>query len=342
VSFKLIRRSVSVAASAVLLLTLLAPSAALAKTPTWSITVTTIPSASGGTTSVTPGSYVLVQAVIKNTGNSNIAQLYLIDNTSDTLVQATTTAGSCNQSGPLDCNLGSLPGKGGTVTVDLVYQTVTSGNANVDLYLNTTGVSYSDGGTSHGDVLKGSAPITLVDSGSGFAGGYVFDPNLPPISTTGGNQQTTINPPTTGIGVTIQQGGANACNASGFTPIGTDTATTVGNGGPYSPFLTTLTLNIANNNIPDETQLGGFKLCHTYDTGPNAGKSILLAPCASDSAPVSGACFWAKWDGNTGNDDYEWSWTLWRFVQGPLDADDYTNVIFDVWDTYNGHLSGGV
>jgi hypothetical protein len=368
VSFKLIRRSVSVAASAVLLFTLLAPSAVLANTPSWvmsfssAIPVASNVTPSSGTTpasetvAVTPGSFFQTTVVITNNGKSNISKLYLEDNsgagsapppiTSSVLKDAHTDQGSCTTSDPLFCNFGSLA-KNQAVHVTLVYQTPSDSsdpNATVWLYANTSGVSYTDGGSSHGDVLAGSVIVSPVST-PGAAAGYAFD--LSAISTSGGNQQTTINPPTTGIGLAIQQTEFSGTTPCGTTAFGQDVATNVGNGGTFSAFKTTLTYDTSLLN--PETELSNISVCHTYDR-PLTNPAKITTACSFDSsgAPTNAPCINARFEGPTGStsDDYPTlvctSWFNCHWVPAAQDADDFMTLVIDVWDTQNGHSLGGV
>ena len=339
-SSPLLRRSVAAASGAMLLAMLLAPSATLASTPGWIMTVTTNPSASSQTdpshvsVRLSPHAAFAVSVTITNSGKSNIAKLYLEDDTPMTGAYALYAASpSCNATGPLFCNLGSLS-KGKSVSVALVYKTVT-GDKPLGIFANTSGVSSSDGGTSHGDVLPGQVK-TQYDSSAGFAGGYVIDASQP-IGTTGGNQQTSILPPTDNIGVTIQQQnatGATACGTSGFGQLA---VTNVGNGATFVPFKTVLTYSTSL--IGNETEIGAVSVCHTYDIGHTPAKLSITQACNSLTAPTNAPCINARFEGQTGNDDIYWSW--WRgWYQAPLDADDFTTLVIDVWDTNNGGFRG--
>jgi Domain of unknown function DUF11 len=323
---------------------LLAPTATLASTPGWQMTVTTNPAASSSTDSshvtvqVSKGNYFQASVTIKNSGKSNIAKLYLEDDGALGLYSATASRGTCRTTSPLYCDLGALS-KGASVTVSVVYSTPADGSVTgTMIFANTSGVSYSDGGSSHGDALMGG--ITVGYAGTGAAGGYVIDANQP-IGTSGGNQQTTILPPTNNIGVTIQQQGATGNTACGTSGFGDLAVTNVGGGATFSPFKTTLTYSTSLMN--GETELSQVSVCHTYDAGHTPAFRSITQACNSSTAPTNAPCINARFEGQTGNDDRHLvriSWWQWVWVQGPLDADDFTTLIIDVWDTTNGGLRG--
>jgi hypothetical protein len=309
-------RYASILTTALLAVMLLGVAGTLAKTPAWSMTVVPIP------TQVGPGSYAAFQVTIANNGSSNIAKLFLTDSSGATPFSVSPSTG-CNTSGQLNCSLGALNSHR-SVTRTIVYKTNAAASSfDITFEANTSGVSFSDHNTSHGDTLRGSA--STPENGSGdFAGGYVVDNSN--FSTGGGdNQQTTVNPPSTGIGVTITEtgGSSNPCGAG--TPIGQLSTINVGNGAAFSPFLMTLT--VKTTSLPAELQLGQVKLCHQYDNGSHAD----LPKCAADAAQAT-PCFWPKWGGAHHPDREE--------HPGEVDADDWTLLILDVWDVQNGSLRG--
>lgn len=314
---RLLHRSGVALLAALLIGFLIAPAVSLAKTPGWTMSVTAIP------TVVSPGSYAAYRVTITNGGKSNIAKIYLTDSRTETPFSVTPSTG-CKASGQLNCSLGSL-GSGKSVTRVIVYATPSTGTSfPVTFEANTSGVSFSDGGTSHGDALKTDVSTALNGSGN-FAGGYVVDAGA--SFTTGGGdaQQTTVNAPKTGIGVTITEGGDG--NPCGTNTIGQFTTLNVDDGNTLPIFLTTMT--IPTNTVPDELELSQVKLCHKYDSGA----AVLLPRCAADVAPTNGvACFWPKFAGPY-HPDHE--------HHGETDADDWTWLVLDMWDVQNGNLRGG-
>jgi len=319
-SFRL-RQLASVAGSALLALMLLGTGVATATTPGWTMNVTLIP----GT--VSPGAYAAYRITITNNGKSNISKLFLTDSITDHPYSVISSTG-CNATGPLYCSLGAL-NSGASVTRTVVYKTPSTGTSfPISFDSNTSGSTFSDkGGTSHGDTLFTNVS-TVLDGSGNFAGGYVVDPNNP-FSTGGGdNQQTTLDPPVGGIGVTISEGGtSNPCGTTNV--IGQFTAINVGDGAVYTaPFETIFT--IPTTSLPNELQLSQVKLCHQYDNGT----AVQLPRCAADAAPTNGvACFWPKFVGPTHPDREE--------HPGEVDADDFTWLVLDSWDFQNGGYRGG-
>jgi hypothetical protein len=309
---KRLARLASMLVAAMLSVLLLGVGATAAKTPNWSMTVTTIP------TTVSPGAYAAFQITIANGGSSNIAKLFLTSNRSDVPFAVSPSTG-CT-AGPLSCSLGAL-GSGKSVTRTVVYKTSAAASSfDVTFQANTSGATSSDGGTSHGDTLTKS--VSMPENGSGnFAGGYAVDSSS--FSTGGGDsQQTTVVPPATGIGVTItESGGGNPCGSG--TPIGQLSTINVGNGATFGPFLMTLTIQASS--LPDELELGQVKVCHLYDNGNH----VYLPPCSLDTAQAA-PCFFAKWGGAHHPDREE--------HRDQQDADDWGLLILDVFDVQNGGL----
>ncbi len=172
------RRSRIVASFASLVLlaaALIAPGTAAAKTPGWSMTVTPLP----GT--VSAGAAAGYRVVITNGGKSNIAKLYLTDSRTESPIAGftTTSQGSCGTdavTGELSCSLGAL-GSGRSATVTVAYMTSGASPFDVTFEANTSGVSFSDGGTSHGDALTASAS-TVLSTDPNFSGGFTLDTSV--------------------------------------------------------------------------------------------------------------------------------------------------------------------
>jgi hypothetical protein len=329
----LVHRSGVALLASLLLGAVLFPAATLAKVPAWSMQVVATPSdAACGTgigfcATVSPSAAVRFVVTIKNSGKSNIAQLYLSSTISTAPLSVTPSTG-CNASGTLLCSLGAL-GAGASVTRTVIYR-MPSGAGSLDFQFlaNTTGVSGSDGGTSHGDTLKSPGHLVL-DGSADYNGGFLLDGS--DLGTGGvGGQSTTVTPPVSGIGVTIREvsGTTNPCSSG--TPVGQLVLLNVSDGATFAtPFKTVL--SIAASGLPDELTLGQVKLCHKYDNGT----ATFLPPCTADVAPTNGhACFFAKWGGPAivEHESHE---------AAGGDADDWTNLIIDMWDFQNGSIRGG-
>lgn len=330
---RLVHRSGVALLASLLLGALLVPAVSLANTPGWQMSVVATPAdAPCGTgidfcNTVNPSAYVRFVVTVSNAGKSTISKAFLTDTLPGAPYSVTPTTG-CNSSGQLLCSLGALkPGKSATRTI--IYQMPsTAGSLDFRFEVNTAGVSGSDGGTSHGDTLKKNGHLVL-DGSADYVGGYILTNGDLATGGTGG-QSTTLTPPVSGIGVTIREvsGTTNPCSSG--TPVGQLVLLNVSDGTTYvTPFKTALT--IATSGLPDELTLGQVKLCHKYDNGT----ATFLPPCTADVAPTNGqACFFAKWGGPAivEHESHE--------VAGG-DADDWTNLIIDMWDFQNGSIRGG-
>jgi hypothetical protein len=329
---RFIHRSGAALVAALLLSALLVPASSLAAVPGWAMQVVATPSDSacasgiGFCATVSPAAATRFKVTITNNGKSNIAQLYLTDTMTGAPLSVTPSTG-CSTSGELLCSLGSLRSHA-SVTRTIVYR-MPSGAGSLDFRFeaNTTGVSGSDGGTSHGDTLRTSGHLVL-DGSADYNGGFILDGSNLGTDGTGG-QSTTLTPPDSNIGVTIREvtGTTNPCGAG--TPIGQLVLLNVSDGQVYSaPFKTALT--IGTSGLPDELELSQVKLCHKYDNGT----AVFLRQCAFDVAPASNetACFFPKFAGTHHPD---------REPHGIADADDWSQLVLDLWDFQNGSIRGG-
>jgi len=190
---------------------------ATAATPSWEMSVTSLPS------QVKPGDVAGYRVVIKNTGTSNLSQVFLTNalDTIDNLVSAdpyeildtayvSTSQGTCDPVGVrLDCTLGAIRAKK-SATIVVAYATPpTAAQLLVIFEANTTGVAGDSQGSSHGDVLQGIG-LTTTNPSANFGGRFVTAGLLDVFNdqTLGsGNLQTTkVGAPALGIGVTVADG----------------------------------------------------------------------------------------------------------------------------------------
>lgn len=331
-SSRRLRHAVSVAVSALLALMVLGPGVTSAATPGWTMNVTTLPS------TVSPGAAAGYRVVITNAGKSNIAKLALTDSRTEAPVSVTTSAGSCNSAGQLLCNLGALR-SGASVTVTVAYLTSGASPFSITFEANTSGVSFSDGGTSHGDALRQTATTTL-NSNPNFKGGFTLDTSAIATdqSLSGTNiQSTKIIPPTTGIGVSISDGPANtgtACSQVPQTPIGEWSSLDVAQGTTFgAPFP--VTLHILTSSLPHGFTLASVKACH--DLGGGVTETITAhCPTGTPTAQCVSAnlnhgtlahCFYDE-DSDHDADDYHC-----------IPASGYLEIV--VWLLRNGGIRGG-
>ncbi|HYK94748.1 MAG TPA: hypothetical protein VE011_02625 [Candidatus Dormibacteraeota bacterium] len=328
---RFVHRSGAALLAALLLGAVIVPASTLAKVPGWAMQVVATPADSpcasgiGFCATVSPSAAVRFVVTIKNNGKSNIAQLYLTSTIATAPLSVAPSTG-CNASGQLLCSLGAL-NAGASVTRTIIYRMpAAAGTLDFQFEANTTGVSASDGGTSHGDSLRMAGHVVL-DGSADYTGGFLLDTsNL--VTGGAGGQSTTLTPPASNIGVTIREvsGTDNPCNAG--TPIGQLVLLNVSNGTVYAtPFKTVLT--IATSGLPGEQEISTVKLCHKYDNGT----ASFLPRCATDVAPTNGiACFYPKF-GGTAHPDQE--------PHGIADTDDWSQLIIDIWDFQNGSIRGG-
>lgn len=329
---RFVHRSGAALFAALLLSALLIPAATFAKVPGWTMQVVATPADSpcasgiGFCATVSPSAAVRFKVTITNNGKSNISKLYLTDTMVGAPLSVVPSTG-CNPSGELFCSLGAL-GSGMSVSRTIIYR-MPSGAGSLDFRFeaNTSGATSSDGGTSHGDTLKSSGHLVL-DGSADYNGGFLLDSS--DLGTGGaGGQSTTLTPPVSGIGVTIREvsGTDNPCGSG--TPVGQLVLLNVSDGTIYStPFKTVLTIDTSG--LPDELELSQVKLCHKYDNG----SAVFLPQCSGgDVAPSNNvACFFPKFAG-THHPDHE--------PHGIADADDWSQLVLDMWDFQNGSIRGG-
>lgn len=191
--------------------------AATAATPSWDMTVTSIPS------QVKAGEVAGYRVVIRNTGTSNLSQVFLTNalNTTDLQVSAdphailatayvATSQGTCDPVGVrLSCALGAIRAKK-SATIVVAYATPPTATQLLVIFeANTTGVAGDSQGSSHGDVLQGIG-LTTLNSNANFGGRFVtagFQDVFNDQALGVGNLQTTkVGAPALGIGVTVADG----------------------------------------------------------------------------------------------------------------------------------------
>lgn len=245
--------------------TVVAGGSASASTPRWSMTVTNLPP------TVAEGSAMGYQVTISNAGPSNISQLFLVTKTPDAPVYVVTSQGSCSTSPSLGCTLGALNAKK-SVTITVAYSGPVSGTDDPGdpvFQANSNGLTYSDGGTSHGDTLTDpNEKPTAFSTNPNFAGGFALgqntistDPNLGPNNV----QSTALTPPASDIVATVQDGpDVNVKCGSCSKSFGEWSALNVANGATFSsPFDVTIQVlaSLAPSNI------NKIQLYHVLDNG---------------------------------------------------------------------------
>jgi Domain of unknown function DUF11 len=249
---------------------------ASANPPRWAMNVTNLPP------TVAVGSDMGYQVTISNNGPSNISQLFLVSKTHESPVYVATSQGTCADagSGPLSCTFGALNAKR-SVTVIVAYDTPFSdtganggpGDPGDPVFqANTTGLTFSDGGTSHGDTLTDSNETgTLFTDDPDFAGGFSLHGSE--ITTQGdlsdSNKQTTdVVPPLSDspLVVTAEDGPAVAftCKKICSKAFGEWSSVNVGNGHQFATFFP-ITLLLRASDAPNN--LSQIKVAHVLDNG---------------------------------------------------------------------------
>jgi hypothetical protein len=302
-----------VAISGVMAFLLLSVGTATAKTPGWVFTdgftatpVTTASPFTGSPRTVSPGANVAYDVVISNTGKSNISLLYLSTDipasspsSSPVYISAVQysdvgPANPCNAagSGPLLCNFGNLI-SGAHLELTVAFRTPLTGTSwsfNFTSFGN--GNTPSDGGTSHGDTLKGPASVTL-DGTANFAGGYVVDAGqsfaTSPLLTKKNPQSTTVGAPGTLIPVTVREGTSypgDLTDPCAGNCVGEWADLNVNGGAAFSGGFKVV-LTILGSNVPGRVKPNQLFLYHDGDgiIGDSAAEQ-----CTSATAPAVMPC----------------------------------------------------
>jgi hypothetical protein len=259
--------------------TLVTTGTASASTPNWSMKVTNLPP------TVASGSALGYQVTISNGGPSNISQLFLVTETTDAPAYAVTSQGSCATATGLDCTLGAL-NAGKSLTVTVAYNGPVSGTYNSGdpvFQANSNGLTYSDGGTSHGDTLTdpNETPTQISADTLNFAGGFsLHGQSIHTNDSLGdGNKQATyVTPPASDLVVTAQDGPSVSfpCKTLCSTPYGEWSAINVGNGQKFSTYFPVGIL-IRASDLPNN--LGKLGFVHVLDDG----SAVLLKQCAKNA-----------------------------------------------------------
>jgi uncharacterized repeat protein (TIGR01451 family) len=187
-----------------------------AATPSWEMSVTPTPA------KVSAGADAGYVVTIKNTGKSNISQVFLTDALAhadgtpaipDAILDTTYVAssqGSCDPAGTrLDCTLGAIR-SGRSATVVVAFSTGTNAILQRVFEANTTGVAGDNPGSSHGDVLQ-SVGTTTTGTGDNFSGRFIKDDVLivrdSEALSTANLQSTKVTAPKGAIGVSVADEG---------------------------------------------------------------------------------------------------------------------------------------
>ena len=245
---------------------------ASASPPRWSMSVKNLPP------KVASGNAMGYQVTISNAGPSNISQLYLVTQTSSSPAYVSTPSqGSCQAagSGPLGCTFGALGAKK-SVTVTVAYAGPVSGTYDPGdpvFQGNSNGLTFSDGGSSHGDTLTdpNERPTTIAVGNGNFAGGFSLDGaqiNTDQTLSDSNKQATIVKPPAAAADavVTAEDGPlvSFTCKSVCSKAYGEWSAINVNNGQVFGSFFS-VTVLIRATDLPNN--LGQLQLAHVLDNG---------------------------------------------------------------------------
>ena len=220
---------------------------------------------------VAPGEPVAFQLWARNDDTSNVSQFYLSAITTGTLTSATWAkssgqSGTCAPTTTSTCSFGQLK-PGVTVYVTAVFTTPTSGSSmGVNFVFSTTGLGGGGGDNSHGDTFPLTDSVAL-NPDANFAGRYVTGNALKTVQTnqvlgTGNKQSTVVFSPTTGIGITVQDGpGVSGGCAAGITCFSETSEIHVGDGSAqYGQFK--VVVNLHSSEIPSGVNANNLVVYH--------------------------------------------------------------------------------
>ena len=275
---------------------LLGTGTAVAQTPGWSfINVNMIPS------TVSPGANAGYSFDIYNGGKSNIAQVYLLSNSTQPIVKLLTdrTTAVCQTSPTLRCSFGALNSLQ-KIHVLIAYTTPSSGSTfDPSLYLNATGVASDQGNNSHGDSKALTGVTTTLNSDPNFAGAFQLtgqEIGTDPTLTTSNKQSTKLSPPASAtlLPVTVQDG------ITTFPGTGTDPCTS------HTCFGDWAKLNAANGSVgPVKVTINIKGMPSNTDPltiGLWHDGTIIMTRCSSSTLPTgTGECVTVTKSGNGSN-----------------------------------------
>lgn len=215
-------------------------------------------------TTVTPGAYVQFSTWARNDDTSTVSQFFLTETTNRTIYSASWsrsngTSGSCATTTPLSCSFGQLKPHEWINAVIVLQANASGSSMPVNFVWSTVGIG-------HGDSFP--VPDSVAINGSGdFAGRYLVSTDSQPVGdvdvlSAGNRQSTIVYSPTTGIGVTVQDGPfvSSACPA-GVTCFGDTSDIHVGDGSSqYGQFK--VVINVHSSAIPKGVNANNVRVFH--------------------------------------------------------------------------------
>jgi hypothetical protein len=267
----MIRQRVSTLFTSVSLLLSLTASAALPATTLAAIPNVTagsgteaVPLATGAQpTVVSPGAYVQFSTWARNDDTSTVSQFFLTESYERAIysvnwTRSDGTTGTCPTTVPLDCSFGQLK-PGDSIDAVIVLQAISTGTSMpVEFVWSTVGLG-------HGDSFPVSDSVGLNGTDD-FSGRFLVTGSLLTVGdnetlSTGNKQSTIVYSPTTGIGVSVQDGPgvSNGCASGQCFSQGSDIH--VGNGsGQYGQFK--VIVNLHNSEIPNGENVNTLTVYH--------------------------------------------------------------------------------
>jgi uncharacterized protein DUF11 len=310
-------RAYKIFATALLALTLIAPTGASAAVPVLTTTFTALPS-----TGVQDGELVAFRATIKNDDSSTVSQLFLVELTRDpnlTLVSVTPSQGTCDKTtdpGHFKCTLGQLKPNRPAAKVTAVYTTavvtapVTAYTATGNWEFNTTGLGSGSDDNSHGDRWGGSFSVG-VTSDDDLGGRFITNPNL--LIVENNQALNNANPhstrafaPVTGIGVSVEDINCTVTDppttldplcttlSAGFGEISkVNVNEDVDDSGITATTLLHFYIQLDSSEIPQGTNANSVNIQHVYP----GGSETISTRCTFDrkqTTPNNAACITVK------------------------------------------------
>lgn len=234
-------------------------------------------------TTVSPGARVEFSIWARNDDTSTVSQFFLTETFGRTIYSASWsrndgTTGNCPATTPLTCSFGQLkPDE--SIDAVIVLQTVTTGDQMpVNFVWSTVGIGHGDSFPVADNVgLNGTNDFSglFLVSGDSLAVGDVD------VLSTGNKQSTTVFSPTTGIGVSVQDGpGVSSGCVPASKCFGETSDIHVGNGSSqYGQFK--VVVNVHSSAIPKGVNANNLKVYHDGVQITTVCADIPVADCYS-------------------------------------------------------------
>lgn len=214
-------------------------------------------------TVVSPGAYVQFSTWARNDDTSTVSQFFLTESLGRTIysvhwARKDGTLGTCPTSLPLNCSFGQLK-PGDWINATIVVQALATGASMPVRFV------WSTVGIGHGDSFPVDDSVAISNSND-FSGRFLINSDLLPIGDSdvlgpGNKQSTIVYSPTTGIGVSVEDGPgvSNGCAPGQCFSQGSDIH--VGNGSSqYGQFK--VIVNLHSSEIPNGVNANNLTVYH--------------------------------------------------------------------------------